>query len=315
MRAAQINGYGGKDVVYVVNDAPKPRPDAGQILVEVRFAAVNPFDWKVREGQAKSYMPLSFPATPGGDFAGIVAALGPGAPTELKTGDEVYGQAQMSGGHGAFAEFALAKIDAVAPKPEPIDFMTAAALPLAGVSAYQALVEHANLLSGQKVLIHGGAGGIGSFAIQLARHLGATVATTVTAQDSEFVKSLGANETIDYKTQDFSRLLKDYDVVYDTVGGETFKKSFQILKPGGVIVSMLEQANTELEKRYGVKSIYQSSHVNTERLNKLTELVEAGAIKARIDKIFPLQETPEALEYLKAGKHHGKVVIKIPRVP
>ncbi len=310
MRAAQINAYGGKAVLKTVNDAPKPEPGKGQVLVEVWGAAVNPFDLTMREGKAQAYMPLEFPATLGGDFAGIVAALGEEV-SGFSVGQEVYGQAHMSSGHGSYAEFALAKAEAIAPKPHSIDLLSSSALPLTGVSAYQALVEHANLQKGQKVLIHGGAGGIGSLAIQLAKHLGAFVATTAAAGDTEFVKSLGADEIIDYKTQDFAGLLKDYDVVYDTIGGDTFKKSFQVLKPGGIIVSMLGQPAPELEKEYSVREISQASHVTTQHLAKLSELVDQGVIHAQIDKVFPLEQASEALEYIKQGIHHGKIVIKI----
>ncbi len=311
VKAAQISGYGGPEVMQTVDGVPKPEPGEGQILVEVYAAAVNPFDWKVREGQMQQAMPLRFPATIGGDFAGVVVQLGPDDKSGLKIGDAIYGQAQASSGHGSYAEFALAKAEAVAPKPTSVDFVTAAALPLAGVSAYQALVEHANLQAGQKVLIHGGAGGIGSYAVQLAKHLGAYVSATAAAEDIDFVKNLGADEVIDYKSQDFSTLLKDNDVVYDTVGRETYTKSFRVLKPGGTIVSMLEQPNEELAKRFNVKPIYQSSHVNAERLTKLAELVDQGAIKARIDKVFALAEASQALEYIKQGKQRGKVVIKV----
>ncbi len=309
MKATQINEYGGEDVIKLTNDASKPQPGDGQVLVEVKAAAVNPFDIKVRDGQVKEFIPLTFPATLGGDFAGIVSdANGQGG---LKEGDEVYGQAQFSSSHGAFGEFALVKAETLAPKPKSVDFLTTAALPLAGVSAYQALVEHADLKSGQKILIHGGAGGIGSFAIQLAKHIGAYVATTAATDDTEFVKSLGADEVIDYKTQDFSQVLKDLDVVFDTVGGETYTKSFEVLKDGGTIVSMLEQPNEELAGKHQIKAIHQATEVNKERLTKLTELVEQGTIKVQVDKVFPLEETAEAMEYLKAGKHRGKVVIKI----
>jgi NADPH:quinone reductase-like Zn-dependent oxidoreductase len=161
------------------------------------------------------------------------------------------------------------------------------------------------------VLIHGGAGGIGSFAIQLAKHLGAYVAATATKQDAGYVMDLGADEAIDYKSQQFEALIKDYDAVYDTVGGETYKKSYQVLKSGGTLVSMLEQPDEELQKQYGVKAISQFTQVTTERLTKLAELVDQGSIKIHLDKTFPLEQAGEALEYIKTGQHHGKVVINV----
>jgi alcohol dehydrogenase len=309
MKAAQINSYGGKDVLKTVNDAPKPKAGAGQVLVEVHAAAVNPFDWKVREGYMKDFIPLQFPATLGGDLAGVVTELGEGV-EDFKVGDEVYGQANAAGGQGSYAEFSPVKAEQLAPKPKPVDFVTAAALPLASVSAYQALVEHANLQSGQKILIHGGAGGIGSFAIQIAKNIGAYVATTASAEDADFVKSLGADEVIDYKTQDFSALLKDYDAVFDTVGGETYKKSFQILKPNGVIVSMVAQDDEGLAERHKVKAIHQGTKTTTAKLTKIAELVDQGAIKVNVDKVFTLEEAGEALAYIQ-GSHRGKAVIKV----
>jgi alcohol dehydrogenase len=309
MKAAQINSYGGKEVLKTVNDAPKPKAEAGQVLVEVRAAAVNPFDWKVREGYMKDFLPLQFPATLGGDLGGVVAELGEGVES-FKIGDEVYGQANAAGGQGSYAEFSPVKADQLALKPKSVDFVTAAALPLASVSAYQAIVEHVNLQSGQKILIHGGAGGIGSFAIQIAKHLGAYVTTTASANDSDFVKSLGADEVIDYKTQDFSAQLKDYNAVFDTVGGETYKKSYRILKPNGVLVSMVEQDDGGLAKKFNITAIHQGTKTTTEKLTKIAELVDVGAIKANVDKVFPLEEAGEALAYIQGG-HRGKVVIKI----
>lgn len=307
MKAAQINEYGGKEVLKTVEDAPKPTPAKGEILVAVHAAAVNPFDWKVREGQARQMAELSFPAILGGDFAGSVAGLGEGV-NGVQIGDEIYGQANALGGHGSFAEFTPVKAASVAPKPKNVDFSQAASLPLTGVSAYQALVEHIGLKPGQKILIHGGAGGIGSYAIPLAKHLGAYVATTVGTDDMEYVKNLGADEVIDYKNQDFTTLIHDYDAVYDLVGSETNKKSYQVLKPGGVLVSMLEQADESLMNQYNVKAISQFTRVTTERLNELTKLVEQGIIQAKVDKTYSLDQAAEALEAVHGG-HQGKIVI------
>lgn len=274
------------------------------MLVQVRYAAVNPFDLTVREGRARQMAELGFPATIGGDFAGIVA----------ETGEEVYGQANALGGQGSYAEYTPVKASQLAPKPKSIGFEQAAALPLVSSSAYQALVDHMNLQKGQKILIHGGAGGIGSVAIQIAKHLGAYVATTATAEDADFVKSLGADEVIDYKNQDFSTIIKDYDAVYDTVGGETKKKSYGVLKPGGALVSMIgppEPDDEELVKERRIKYTAQFTHVTTEHLNAITKLVDDGVLKPVIDKTFTLDEAAEALEYQKTAAPKGKVVIKV----
>lgn len=310
MRAARINEYGGEEVLQTVADAPKPQAGAGQVLVEVYAASVNPFDWKVREGYMKEFIPLPFPATLGGDCTGVVAEIGEGV-SGFAVGDEVYGQANAVGGNGSYAEFTPVKAESLAPKPASLDFVTAAAVPLAGCSAYQALVDHANLQSGQKVLVHGGAGGIGSFAIQLAKHLGAYVATTAGGEDTDYVKGLGAEEVIDYKTQAFESLLSDYDVVFDTVGGETNSKSYQVLKPGGVLVSMVAEQDDNLVSQHNITYIQQSSKVTTGRLTELAKLIDQGVLKINVDKTFPLEEAGEAQAYLQAGKHRGKVVLKI----
>jgi alcohol dehydrogenase len=309
MKAAQINSYGGKEVLKLTTDAPEPKIAEGQVLVEVHAAAVNPFDWKVREGYMKDFSPLNFPATLGGDLAGVVAGLGEGVEV-FKVGDEVYGQANALSGQGSYAEFSPVSAGSIALKPRTVDFTAAAALPLASVSAYQALVDHANLQSGQKILIHGGAGGIGSLAIQIAKHIGAYVAASASAADADFVKSLGADEVIDYKGQDFTAIVKGFDCVFDTAGGDTYTKSYQVIKSGGVIVSMTEQPKEELIKQYDVKAIAQQTRTTTERLGKIAGLVDQGAIKVQVDKVFPLEEASEALAYIQGG-HRGKVVIKV----
>lgn len=310
MRTAQINEYGGKDVLAVNADAPKPSPKAGEVLIEVRAAGVNPFDVKVRSGDAQGMGKLEFPATLGGDFSGVVAGLGEGV-SGLEVGQEVYGQAGALSGQGSFAEFTVCSADSVAPKPAELDFVTAAAAPLTGVSAYQALVDHAGLQSGQKVLIHGGAGGIGTVAVQLAKHLGAHVVTTVAPKDIDYVKRLGADEIIDFTSQDFTQLVKDCDVVYDLVNHDVTAKSYQVLKPGGVLVSMLSQPDEQLMQKYQVKMISQFTKVTRERLTKLAELITSGAIKLHVDKTFPLDQAAEALDYLEQGKQQGKVVLQI----
>lgn len=310
MKAAQINTYGGSNVAEINPNTPKPTVSAGKMIIEVHAAGVNPFDWKLREGYMQKMIPLKFPSTLGGDFSGIVSEVGEGE-TDLKVGDEVYGQSYVFGGGGTFAEFVLADAKGTAPKPKKLSHVEAGGLPLVGVSAYQALVDHIGLGKGQKILIHGGAGGIGSIAIQIAKHIGAYVATTVSSDDKEFVKSLGADQVIDYKNQAFEKLLRDFDAVFDTVGGETYKKSFTVLKKGGVILSMLEQPNGELMEKCGVKAIVQGTRVTNQHLSKLTELVDQGVVKIHVDKTFPLDKVGEALEYLKTGHPRGKVVVEI----
>jgi len=311
MKAAQINNYGGSEVVKINNNASKPSVSLGRLLIEVHAAGVNPVDWKIREGYMKQMAPLQFPATLGGDFSGVVTEVGEGV-SGFEKGDEIYGQASITrGGSGSFAEFATADVNTTAHKPKNLSHVEAAALPLTGVSAWQALVDHMGLSRGKKILIHGGAGGIGTIAIQLARHLGAYVAATASAKDLQHVKELGADEAIDYKNQSFENMLHNYDAVYDTVGGETYVKSFRVLKKGGIIVSMLEQPRLELMEQYGVNAIGQFTQINSERLSKLAELADKHVIKVHVDKTFPLEQAGEALEYLQSGHPRGKVVLKM----
>lgn len=310
MKAAQISKYGGSEVVEI-NNVPKPTSSSGKVLIEVRAAGVNPVDWKIREGYFQKMVPLKLPATLGGDFSGIIREVGEGV-SNFKTGDDVYGTAStLGGGSGSFAEFALADVKSIARKPKHSNHIEAAALPLAGVSALQALVEHMDLSKGKKILIHGGAGGIGTIAIQLAKHLGTYVATTASANNKQYVKELGADEIIDYKSQSFEDLLHGYDAVFDTVGGETYRRSFKVLKKDGMIVSMVEQPNSELMKKYGVNAIAQGTQVNNERLSKLVELIGQQVIKVHIDKTFPLEQAGEALTYLQERHPKGKVVLMI----
>ena len=303
MKAAQISGFGGKDAVRI-NDIPKPTAAPGKIVVEVHAAGVNPFDWKIREGQ----VPLKPPLTLGGDFSGVVSEAGSG----FRKGDEVFGTALvLSGGSGSFAEYASVDPKRIAPKPKKASHAEAAALPLASVSAYQALVEHMRLSRGQKVLIHGGAGGIGTAAIQIARELGAHVAATSSGRDLDFVKSLGADVAIDYRNQSFEDELSGYDAVYDTVGGETYERSFRVLRRGGRIVSMLEQPRPELAGRYGVEAIGQMTKIDSGKLAAISSLVDKGALEVKVDRTFGLKDAAEALEYQKTGHPRGKVVIKV----
>jgi NADPH:quinone reductase-like Zn-dependent oxidoreductase len=312
MKSAQIKRYGGNEVVEINQSTPAPNDlSAGKVLVIVKAAGVNPADWKVREGYFQQMTPLQFPSTLGMDFSGVIEKVGEGV-SDFKQGDEVYGDAAaIRGGSGAFAEMALANADTIAHKPRTLSHEEAAGLPLVGVSAWQALIETIGLSKGQKILIHGGAGGIGSIAIQLAKHLGAYVATTVSTNDKQFAKELGADEVIDYTTQTFEDILHDYDAVFDTVGGETYTRSFKVLKRGGIIVSMLEQPNQELMERFGVKPVSQFTQVNHQRLTKLAQWVDQNNIRVNIDRTFPLDEGGKALDYQREVHPRGKVVLKV----
>lgn len=308
MKAAQVTQFGDNDVISMSDTLSLPQPEADQVQVQVYAASINPFDIKTIRGKT---MEMEFPYTPGGDFAGVVSALGDGV-TDVKIGDVVFGSANFANrGSGSFAEFAIAKVTSVAHKPQKLDYVDAASLPLVGSSAVQALEEHIGLKSGQKILIQGGAGGIGSIAIQLAKYLGAYVATTVSGNDKEFVTSLGADQVIDYKTEKFEEILSDFDAVFDTVGGETMDRSFLVLKKGGILVSMAGKPNEKLAEKYEVTAIGQYTHTNTAHLQRVAELVDKGAIKPQVDKVFPLDQVREAVAYMEKESPKGKVVLQV----
>jgi alcohol dehydrogenase len=311
MKSAQIKKYGSSEVVEINQSAPEPIVSAGKVLVIVKAAGVNPADWKIAEGYMQQMVQLQFPSTLGMDFSGVVKQFGEDV-LSIRQGDEIYGQASVfTGGSGAFAEMALANSERVAHKPKRLSHAEAAALPLVGSSAWQALVENIGLSKDQKILIHGGAGGIGSIAIQLAKYLDAYVATTVNTNDKQFVQELGANQVIDYKTQNFEDILHDYDAVFDTIGNEAYRRSFKVLRKGGMIVSMLEQPNSELMNQYGVKAIFEFTQVTRERLTKLAQWVDQNNIRVNVEKAFSLDEAGKALAYQKDIHPRGKVVLAI----
>lgn len=309
MKAAQINSYGDASVIEI-NDAKTPDLKEGQVLVEIHAASLNPFDSKLRSGFMKDFIPLHFPFTLGGDFAGVVTEI-TSEVTGFSVGDKVYGQAAgVAGNSGSFAEFTAVKSKSVAKIPSNLDFTEAAALPLVGSSAVQALMHHINLQKGQKLFIHGGAGGIGTIAVQIAKHIDAYVAVTATGEGIATAKSLGADEVIDYTVTDFSEILSGYDAVFDTVGGEDFVKAFAILKEGGTAVSMGGSNDEAKAKDLGITVINQSTKVSTSTLETLAELVGNTVVTPTVGAVFPLSETKQAFETLEAGGI-GKVILQI----
>lgn len=305
MKTVQINAYGGVEVLEI-KDIPEPIPKQDQLLIDVHAAGLNPFDLKVLSGAYKDMIPLHFPMTFGGDFAGVI----------MQTGEEVYGSAiVLSGGSGAFAQYACVGVDKIAPKPKSVNFGEAAALPVAGLTAVEAILDHIKLQKGQKILIHGGAGGVGHIAIQVAKSVGAYVITTVRGIDSEFVKGLGADEVVDYTKQAFEAIVKDVDAVLNGVGAQVTENSFKVFKRGGRMVLLADQANEELAKTYGVTVIRQQSMIDTTHLKRLTKLVDSGKIKVHVDRVFPLEQVQEAFDHLKSGHPRGKIVLTIKNYP
>jgi alcohol dehydrogenase len=312
MKSAQISRYGSSEVIEINQNTPSLIISPSKVLVELKAAGINPIDWKIREGYMKQVISLQFPSTLGMDFSGIIKQIGEDISSNYKQGYDLYGQASVTnGGSGAFEEIALTNIENIALKPKSLSYIEAAALPLVGVSAWQALVENMRLSNGQKILIHGGAGGIGSISIPLAKNLGAYVTTTANSDDKQFVQDIGADKVIDYNTQSFEELLNDYDAVFDTIGGETYTKSFKVLKKGGIIVSMLEHPNSELIQRFGVKAIFQFTQVNNDRLARLAQWVDKNNIKINVDKTFTLDEAAKALDYVKDVHPKGKIVLEL----
>lgn len=307
MKAAQINAYGGPEVIEIA-EVPKPEPAEGQIRIQVDASSVNPFDDKVKAGYMQKMRPLDFPTTLGGDVAGIIDE---GNET-FSRGDKVWGNAGVfGGGSGAIAEFAVTNPRQIGHMPKSLSFEEAAALVLVGLSATQALIDEIELKTGQKILIQGAAGGIGTIAVQLAKHLGAYVYATASEDAADLVKSLGADEVFDYKKEDFREKVREVDAVFDTVGGETNNQSYSVLKRGGIIAAMAAAPNEELAKKYDVRATAIGTKTSTEVLDRLAKLVDDGAIKPVIQKVYPLTETAQAFKAFEAGGLKGKIGILI----
>ena len=332
MKAFVVSRYGKADGVRAV-DLPEPELRDDDVLVQIHAASINPLDLKIRDGDLKPLLPYKLPIVLGNDLAGTVIKAGPGV-HQFKPGDEVYAKPDKDR-IGAFAELIAINEDDVAKKPHRLDMEQAASLPLVGLTAWQALVEKANLQAGQKVLIHAGSGGVGTIGIQLAKHLGATVATTTSTANVEWVKGLGADVVIDYKKDDFETIVCNYDVVFDTLGRETLEKSLRVLKPGGQVISVagppepdfakdfgvnwpLIQAIRTLSfpirrkaKRRGVKYSFLFMRASGNQLRELGFLIDSGAIRPIVDRAFPFESIPEALAYVEKGRARGKVVVKV----
>lgn len=307
MKAIVIDRYGGTDELRL-RDMPLPELGETDLLIEVFAASVNPVDWKIREGYLKEAITYKFPLILGWDVAGIVSAVGPKV-SRFSVGDEVFSRTDIRR-NGTYAEFVAADEQYVARKPSNLSFEEAASIPLVGLTAWQALVDLAGMAEGNRVLVHAGSGGVGSFAIQLAKSRGAFVATTCSTLHLSFVRSLGPDQVIDYTRSDF-RELRNFDIVFDTVGGDTYRDSFQILKPQGVLVSILEQPDEELMQQTGVRALYLFMHPDGSELARIAELLEKEKIRPAVGRLFPLEEVRKAHE-LSASRHaEGKIVLQV----
>lgn len=307
MKAAVINDYA---TPITVTDIAKPAVLDDSVMIEVHAASVNPVDNLIRAGYLRAMMPIKFPYTIGNDVSGVIAEVGKNV-TRFKVGDAVF--ARPNGMQsGTFAEFVMVKEQDLAKKPTNLSHTEAASLPLVALTAWQALVTKANLQAGQKVLIHAGSGGVGSIGIQIAKHLGATVATTTSTNNIGMVKALGADTVIDYQTHKFADIVKDYDVVFDTLGGATRTQSFSVLKKGGYLISVIAPPDTSGQaEKLGVKSEVFFMWPSGEQLAQIGKLVEQGVIKPLVDKTYSLDEAQQAMDYSQSGRAKGKIVIKI----
>jgi len=304
MKAIRIHQYGGPEVLAEVEmRCPTPGPD--EILIKVRAASVNPLDWKMRAGHVKEIFPLTFPATLGRDVSGTVEEAGAHV-TQFKRGDEVY--ALVSGG---YAEYAVAKETAVAEKPRTLDHVQAAAVPAVGLTALQALFEVAQLSAGQKVLIHAAAGGVGNFAVQLAKARGAYVIGTASSKNHTLLNDLGVNEAVDYRKTRFEEVVRDVDVVLDTVGGETQERSFKVLKKGGILVSLVQPPSQESATKYGVRALFYGGHASSSDLAEIAKLIDDGKVKPVVETVLPLADARRAHELSETGHARGKIVLKV----
>lgn len=332
MKAFIIDKYKSKDGGRI-GQMPDPQPQVNEVLVEVHAAGINLLDSKIRSGEFKIILPYKTPFVLGHDVAGVITKIGAGV-KQFKVGDEVY--ARPADHHiGTFADFIMVNEADLALKPKTLSMAEAASIPLVGLTAWQALIEKGNLKKGQKVFIQAGSGGVGTFAIQLAKHLGATVATTTSTANIELVKSLGADIVIDYKKEDFEQILQDYDLVLNSQDGKTLEKSLRVLKPGGKLISisgppdpdfaaeigapwyvklitrLLSSGVRKKAKRLNVGFSFLFMRANGNQLKEITALINSGTIKPVMDKVFPFESIKEAMAYVESGRAKGKVVVKM----
>jgi NADPH:quinone reductase-like Zn-dependent oxidoreductase len=307
VRKVRIHRFGGPELLQV--DSVEPSlPDAGQVFVAVKAASINPVDFKIRNGQYPAVKEDRLPYTLGRDISGIIEKCGAQA-TLFKVGDEVLGMVGIGG--GGYAEKAVLDEKALARKPARIDHVHAGAIPLAGQTAWQGLFRHGLLKSGQSVLIHGGSGGVGHFAIQFAKAKGARVLTTVATANVEFARGLGADVVIDYKTQRFEEQARDLDMVFDLIDGETRERSWKLLKRGGVLVSTLTEPSQDTANRYGVRALRYTVEANGSELAEIVDLVASGKVKPHVQKTFRLEQAAQAIAAIEHGGSVGKVVLSL----
>ncbi|RWS41736.1 NADP-dependent oxidoreductase [Bacillus mycoides] len=331
MKAMIIDKYG--KIPMRMTEVPTPEINEYEVLAEIHAASINPIDFKIRDGKMKMLLTYKMPLILGNDFSGVIVKVGAKV-TRFKVGDEIYARPRKDK-IGTFAEYIAIHEDDIALKPKNLSFEEAASIPLVGLTSYQALHSIMQLQQGQKILIHAGSGGVGTFAIQLAKIMGATVTTTASEAGANLVKSLGADEIINYKTEKFEDILTNYDAVFDTIGGTTLEKSFNIIKSGGNIVSVSGMPNarfgkefgsgffktllfsfaskklTALEKKHNAQYSFLFMKPSGDQLRIIANYIEAGKIKPIIDRVFPFEDAQKAMEYSESGRAKGKIIVKI----
>jgi NADPH:quinone reductase-like Zn-dependent oxidoreductase len=308
MKAIVIREFGGPEVLHM-EDVPKPKPAADEVLIKVYASGINPVDWKIRKGLRKERFPTNFPLILGWDVSGVVEEAG-NAVQHLKKGDEVYSRPDPTK-NGTYAEYVVVKANQVGLKPKSINHIKAAAVPLAGLTAWQGLFDFGKLDKGQKVLIHAASGGVGTYAVQFAKWKGAYVIGTASEKNIELVKQLGADEVIDYKKEKFEDKVKEADLVLDTVGGDTQKRSLQVLKNGGRLITTLkaEFVQEAKEKNIHLESFIAQSY--SEQLEQIARLIDEGKVRSIITEVFPLEKAAQAQKKSEEGHVVGKIVLQV----
>lgn len=308
MKAVCMHSFGGPDVLKL-EELEIPQPADDEVLVRVRAASVNPVDYKIRSGSYSGGKPLRDPTVLGRDVAGTVERCGR-AVQNLKAGDEIF--AMLDGGPGGYAQYVTIKADLCAPSPQHLDPVAAAAVPLAGLTAWQGLFDEGHLQAGQRVLIHGGAGGVGHLAIQFAKARGATVFTTVASEDVDFVRSLGADTAIDYQRERFEDRVRDVDLVFDLIAGETQDRSWTVLKDGGTLISTLSKPSEEKAREHHARATNYRAHPDGGELTEISRLIDSGKVKPHVTATYPLERAAEAQERIERQHVQGKVVLQVP---
>lgn len=303
MKAVRFHDYGGPEVL-VIDQIPQPVPGDGQVLIRVHVAAVNPADWKIRAGYFKQFMPMTLPVTPGLEGAGVVAAVGAGV-TQFKPGDAIFGPFT-----GSNAEYAVAPASDVFLKPANLSFEQAATVPVGALTAWAAVIETAQVQKGQRVLVHGAAGGVGLYAAQLARWKGAHVTGTASTGNAAFVRSLGVDEVIDYSHTAFETVVHDLDAVIDTVGGDLAERSLKVIRRGGIFVTVAGRIDPEMGQALGIRAS-NAGRTGTDKLNEIVKLIETGQVKTPVGKVFEMADIRKAHELSQAGHGAGRIVLHI----